>query len=155
MKRMLLIAAGLALPACFAMLAACNSLPTVQQQFQTGCAIVNGDLEIIAASPLLNADQQAKITKMILPANQAICKAGATLNVADLKQFHDSLLPAAIAIVKGAPAIPDQQAILLGLQTFGPMVQALIDQIITATTAATEAAAPAPASTPLAGAPLQ
>jgi len=107
------------------------------------------------ASPLLNADQQAKITKMILPANQAICKAGATLNVADLKQFHDSLLPAAIAIVKGAPAIPDQQAILLGLQTFGPMVQALIDQIITATTAATEAAAPAPASTPLAGAPLQ
>jgi len=46
MKRMLLIAAGLALPACFAMLAACNSLPTVQQQFQTGCAIVNGDLEM-------------------------------------------------------------------------------------------------------------
>lgn len=121
-------------------LAACNSLPTVQQQFQTGCTIVNGDLAIIAVSPLLNADQQAVVAKTILPANQAICKAGATLNVADLKAFHDSLLPAAIAIVQGVPALPNQAAILLGLQTFGPMVQAIIDQVMTA------AAAPVAAS---------
>lgn len=130
MKKMLLIAAGVL--ASVAILAGCNSLPTVQQQFQTGCTIVNGDLAILATSPLLSADQQAAITKTILPANQAICKAGGTLNVADLKQFHDSLLPAAIAIVQGVPAIPNQPAVLLGLQTFGPMVQAIIDQLITA-----------------------
>lgn len=141
MKSMLRIAAGLALAACFVVFAGCNSLPTVQQQFQTGCAIVNGDLSIIATSPLLSPAQQEQITKTILPANQALCKAGATLNVSDLKAFHDSLLPAAIAIVQGVPALPDQQAVLLGLQTFGPMVQALIDQVITA-------AAPAPASSP-------
>ncbi|WP_229699566.1 hypothetical protein [Burkholderia cenocepacia] len=47
------------------------------------------------------------------------------------------------------PALPQQQAILLGLQTFGPMVQALIDQILTTAPLA------AAASTPLAGAPLQ
>jgi hypothetical protein len=129
MKARMLLAAGFA--ACLAF-AGCNSLPTVQQQFQTGCTIVNGDLAIIAASPLLNADQQATITKTILPANQALCKAGATLNVVDLKQFHDSLLPAAIAIVQGVPGIPEQPAVLLGLQTFGPMVQALIDQLIVA-----------------------
>ncbi|MGU7839372.1 hypothetical protein ACV22V_07895 [Burkholderia sp. AW33-5] len=127
---------------------ACNSLPSIQQQVQTGCTIVNGDLTILATSPLLSADQQATISKTILPANQAICKAGAQLNVADLKAFHDSLLPAAITIVQAVPALPQQQAVLLGLQTFGPMVQALIDQILTT-------AAPAAASTPLAGAPLQ
>ncbi|MCA8195495.1 hypothetical protein [Burkholderia vietnamiensis] len=127
---------------------ACNSLPTVQQQFETGCTIVNGDLAILATSSLLNADQQATISKTILPANQAICKAGAQLNVADLKAFHDSLLPAAITIVQAVPALPQQQAVLLGLQTFGPMVQALIDQILTT-------AGPTAASTPLSGAPLQ
>ncbi|CAB3731479.1 hypothetical protein LMG22037_05617 [Paraburkholderia phenoliruptrix] len=141
--KMLRIAAGLALSACFAMLVACNSLPTVQQQFQTGCTIVNGDLAIIAASPLLNAEQQSAITNTILPANQAICKAGGTLNVTDLKLFHDSLLPAAIAIVQGVPALPNQPAILLGLQTFGPMVQALVDQLIAT---AVPASAPVAAS---------
>jgi hypothetical protein len=127
-KRMLLLAAGAL--ASIAILAGCNSLPTVQQQFQTGCTIVNGDLAIIAQSPLLNADQQAVISKTVLPANQAICKAGAQLNVTDLKAFHDSLLPAAITIVQAVPALPDQPAILLGLATFGPMVQAIIDQLI-------------------------
>lgn len=128
MKRMLL-AAGIA--ACVAF-AGCKSLPTAQEQFNTGCTIVNGDLAIIGQSPLLNQAQQDAINKTILPANQAICKGGATLNVSDLKEFHDSLLPAAIAIVQGIPAFPNQPAVLLGLQTFGPMVQAMIDQIIVA-----------------------
>ncbi|MDN8081142.1 hypothetical protein QZN30_17405 [Burkholderia multivorans] len=145
MKKLMLLAAGIIASVA---IVACNSLPTVQQQFQTGCTIVNGDLAILATSPLLNADQQATISKTILPANQAICKAGASLNVTDLKAFHDSLLPAAIAIVQAVPALPNQPTILLGLQTFGPMVQALIDQILTTT-------APTAASTPLAGVPLQ
>lgn len=130
------------------MLVACSSMPSRQQQFQTGCTIINGDLAILVTSPLLNTDQQDTISKTILPANQALCKAGAQLNVADLKAFHDSLLPAAIGIVQAVPALPNQPAVLLGLQTFGPMVQALIDQILTTAT-------PAAASTPLAGAPLQ
>lgn len=146
MKKLMLLAAGIVASLA---IVACNSLPTVQQQFQTGCMIVNGDLAILATSPLLSADQQATISKTILPANQAICKAGAQLNIADLKAFHDSLLPAAITIVQAVPALPQQQAVLLGLQTFGPMVQALIDQILTTT------APSAAASTPLAGAPLQ
>ncbi|AOJ69321.1 MULTISPECIES: hypothetical protein [Burkholderia] len=145
MKKLMLLAAGIVASVA---IVACNSLPTVQQQFQTGCTIVNGDLAILATSPLLNADQQATISKTILPANQAICKVGAQLYVADLKALHDSLLPAAITIVQAVPALPQQQAILLGLQTFGPMVQALIDQLLTA-------AAPAAASTPLAGEPLK
>ncbi|MDN7993592.1 hypothetical protein QZM97_26285 [Burkholderia orbicola] len=129
MKVRMLLAAGVAASIAFA---GCSSLPTVQQQFQTGCTIVNGDLTILGQSPLLTAAQQDAINKEILPANEAICKAGGELNVANLKAFHDSLLPAAIAIVEGVPAIPNQPAVLLALQTFGPMVQALIDQLIVA-----------------------
>lgn len=160
MKRLsMLLAAGIALSAL--LLVGCNSLPTVQEQFQTGCTIVNGDLTIIGQSPLLSATQQGMVNKTILPANQAICKAGAQLNLADLKEFHDSLLPAAVTLVEAVPALPQQQAILLALQTFGPMVQALIDQIITTATptgpasAPVAASVPAAASAPLAGAPLQ
>jgi hypothetical protein len=135
--------------------AACNSLPTVQQQFQTGCTIVNGDLAIIAQSPLLNASQQQALTGVpgdatkpgIIAVNQAICKAGGQLNVTNLKLFHDSLLPAAILIAQGMPPFPQQGAIVLGLQTFGPMVQAIIDQIGAQVINAVPAA---PASAPVA-----
>lgn len=124
MKRLLLC-----LTAVF-VIAGCSSLPTVQQQFATGCAIVNGDLTVLAVSPLLSAEQQTVIATKVLPANLAICKAGAQLNVADLRAFHDSLLPAVTTIVQGLPALPEQQGILLALATFGPMVQAIIDQLI-------------------------
>ena len=145
-SKMLLLAAGLV--ASVALVAGCQNLPTVQEQFNTGCTIVNGDLAILAKSPLLTIAQQQIIAGVpgdptkpgVLPANQAICKAGASLNVASLREFHDSLLPAAIGIVQAVPAIPDQPAVLLALQTFGPMVQALIDELITATTPAAPAA---------------
>lgn len=140
--------------ALLATLAGCNSLPpipTLQQQFQMGCTIVNGDLAVLGASPLLTAAQQDTINKTVLPANEAICKSGGQLNVADLRAFHDSLLPAAIAIVQAAPLIPNQPVVLLGLQTFGPMVQALIDQVAFATKApAASAPVVSPAPTPTA-----
>jgi hypothetical protein len=151
MKSMLLATAGIALSALI--FAGCHSLPTVQKQFQTQCSIVNGDLQTIGTSPLLNAAQQAKVMNVILPANQAICKAGAQLNVADLKAFHDSLLPAVVTIVSGIPdaAFPEKTAVLLALNTFGPMVQAMVDQLITAVaTPASGASAAVPASAPAA-----
>lgn len=129
-------------------LGACSALPTRQQQFATACAMVNNDLAILGASPLLNPTQQDFIAKQVLPANQAICKAGGQLDVTNLKAFHDSLLPGAIAIVQAVPALPDQPLILLALGTFGPMVQQAVDQIITA-------AAPAPASGSLSAAPIK
>jgi hypothetical protein len=77
--------------------------PDRPEAIQTCCTIVNGDLAIRSQSPLLNASQQDVIKKTVLPANQSICKAGAQLNVTDLRAFHDSLLPAAIAIVSRVP----------------------------------------------------
>jgi hypothetical protein len=151
MKRTLLQVAGaLLLVACFA---ACKSLPTLQQQFTTACPVVTADLETLSTSPLIGSADQDALAKAA-KANKAFCAAGGQLNVTDLKAFHDSLLPAAIAVVNSNPLIPDQTAILLVLNTFGPVVQQMIDQIITAATPAA-ASAPAAASTPLAGAPLQ
>lgn len=144
--KMLRIAAGLALAACFALFAGC-SLPSLQQQFATYCGIVNTDLETLGSAPQLTADQQATIMQKVLPANEKICAAGVKVNVSDLKSFHDSLLPVVIAIVQATPALPNQTLILLGLQTFGPLVQMQVDQLITVV-------AP-PASAPPAAAPLQ
>lgn len=148
MKRTLRIAAAGA--ALIALVAGCKSLPTLQEQFNTSCPIVTADLTTLSTSPLVgSSDQKALATAAA--ANAAICAAGGKLNVTDLKAFHDSLLPAAIAVVQNNPIIPDQTLILLALNTFGPIVQQMIDQIITATTApAAAASTPAAASAPAA-----
>jgi hypothetical protein len=146
MKRMLLIAVGLALSA----LAGCANapaLPSLQQQFVQMCPVVNADLAVLAASPTLTVNQQDSI-KQVLVANQLICSTGAQLNVTSLRAFHDSLLPVAVAVVQATPAIPNQPLVLLALQLFGPVVQGLVDQAITVATPAA-ASASAAASVPL------
>jgi len=147
MKKMLLAAGIVALVVS---VVGCKSAPTLQQVFEQGCAAVNVDLANLGNSPLLTADQQDDINKKIIPKNKEICAAGAQLNLTSLKTFHDSLLPIAIGIVQAVPTLPGQPGILLALQTFGPVVQQLIDQIImTAAPAssASDAAAPVGAST--------
>lgn len=130
MKKMLLIAAGIVLSALA--IVGCKSLPTVQEQFTQACTIVNGDLQVIGTSPLVSAADQQTIMEKVLPANKAICAAGGGLNVTNLKAFHDSLLPVAVGIVQSTPTLPDQTLILLALNTFGPLVQAQIDMLLTA-----------------------
>lgn len=151
------IAALAAVCVLFAGCTAAPALPSLQQQFVQMCPVVNADLAVLAASPSLTVAQQDTLKTQIIPANQLICSSGAALNVTNLKAFHDSLLPVAIGIVQATPAIPNQPLVLLALQLFGPVVQGLIDQAITtASGSVTPAtAAPAAASTPLAGSPLQ
>lgn len=126
-------------------LGACSSLPTFQQQFETACPIVTADLTTLSTSTLIgSADKTALSTAAA--ANKSFCAAGGKLNVTDLKAFHDSLLPVAIAVVNGNPLIPNQTAILLVLNTFGPIVQQMVDQIIVAAAPAVPASAPVAAS---------
>ncbi|MBN3811718.1 hypothetical protein [Paraburkholderia sp. Ac-20347] len=126
-------------------LGACSStqLTTAQQLFTSDCAVVNADLQALTTSTLLTADQQSKVADL-LTANKAVCSAVASADVSTLKSIHDSLLPAAILVVSAVPAIPNQPAILLALNTIGPIVQQLIDQAITASTASGDSAASAP-----------
>lgn len=132
MKKMLLIAAGVALSALVGC-ANAPALPSLQQQFTQMCPVVNADLAVLAASPTLTVAQQDSI-KQVLAANQLICSTGAELNVTSLRAFHDSLLPVAVAVVQATPAIPNQPLVLLALQLFGPVVQGMVDQLITAAT---------------------
>jgi hypothetical protein len=129
-------------------LGACSSsqLTTTQQLFASDCSVVNADLLALSTSTLLTADQQGKITDL-LTANKAVCSAVASADVTTLKNINDSLLPAAIIVVSAVPAIPNQPAILLALNTIGPLVQQLVDHAITASTAtSTAASAPVAAS---------
>lgn len=147
MKKIMLLAAGVI--ASVVLIAGCSSvqLTTAQQLFASDCSVVNADLQALSTSTLLTTDQQGKVSDL-LTANKAVCSAVASADVSTLKSIHDSLLPAAIIVVSAVPAIPNQPAILLALNTIGPIVQQLIDQAITLSTAsgATAASAPVAAS---------
>jgi hypothetical protein len=78
--KMLRIAAGLALSACFVLFAGCKSLPTIQEQFTTACPIVTADLTTLSTSPLIGSSDQTSLAKAA-DANKAICAAGGQLNV--------------------------------------------------------------------------
>jgi hypothetical protein len=147
MKRMLL-AAGLALSALFA---GCANqpikIPAPQQLVAAFCPVVNADLKVLSASPLLSADQQALVSK-ILTVNTAVCYAGGQVDVSDLQTLNATLFPALITLVSSIPAIPNQPAILLGLTLAQPILAQVVAQLPVAT-------APAASSTPLAGAPLK
>ncbi len=143
MKNLMLLAAGLI--AAAVAVSACKALPTLKEQFTQSCPIVTADLRTLSTAPFFGSDDQKALAKAA-DANQAICTAGGQINVTNLMAFHDSLLPAAVAIVNGNPLIPDQTAILLVLNTFGPIVQQMIDQVITTAGTATAPAASAPAA---------
>ncbi|WP_414446870.1 hypothetical protein AB4851_08810 [Burkholderia sp. 22PA0099] len=141
MKKMMLLAAGSVAFAALA-LGACKSLPTPASVFAQSCPVVNADLALIGASPLLNQAQRDVVIQTILPANQKICAAGVNVDVSDLKAVHDSLLPLAVAIVQAVP-LPNQGIILLALQSFGPIVQQLIDNLVIVPLTSTMSAAAA------------
>ena len=144
MKRMLLLAAELALAACFVVFAGCSNAPVKlippQQLVTAFCPVVNADLDVLSKSPLLTADQRALLTEKIIPGNQAICTAGGQINVQDLQTFNATLFPALITIVSALPALPNQPAILLSLTLAQPILAQLTAQLA--------AAAPVAASSP-------
>lgn len=144
-SKMLLLAAGLVALIAFA---GCSSLPTVQEQFNTLCPTVTADLQIVATTPLLTADQQ-KVAQVAHDMNVKVCAAGATVNVADLKDLANTALPAVATIIAAIPPTPQfpSTMIALGINTFGPILLQLAEQIAAPLTTA-PAAAPAAASAP-------
>lgn len=142
MKNMLLAAGVLA----SALFAGCATAPaplpllTPQQLAAQLCPVVNADLSALSTSTLLNADQQATLINTIIPANMAVCSAGATLDVASLTKFNSTAFPALISLVQGLPSLPNQPTILLALQ----LAQPLVTQVVNAAVAAATPAASAP-----------
>lgn len=123
------------------------ALPSPQQLAAQLCPVVNADLTALSTSTLLNSTQQAALINTIIPANMAVCAAGATLDVASLTTFNNTAFPALIDLVKGLPTLKDQPTILLALQ----LAQPLVTQVVNAAVAA--ATVPA-SSVPVASAPV-
>lgn len=123
-------------------------IPPAQLAAQV-CPIIKADLLLLespAGAALLSPAQQAKITNTIVPANDAVCAAGATVDLTDLQKFNDTIFPALIQIVSAVPAIPNQPAVLLGLTLAQPILGVIVQQAIAASQATP--AAPAPAARP-------
>jgi hypothetical protein len=144
-----LIAAFAAAVACLSF-AGCATqtklaVPTPQQLADNFCPLVNADLDVLSKSPLLSADQRAELTDKIIPANLAICQAGQTIVVDDLKTFNATIFPALVGLVAALPALPNQPVILLGLTLAQPILTQVINSLPVPTV--TPPAAPsAPAS---------
>lgn len=151
--KMLRIAAGLALAACFAMFAGCANAPLKlippKQLVQDFCPIVNADLKVLAASPLLNPSQQELLngapgdaTKPgIIAINTAVCAAGGAIDASDLQKLNDTAFPALIGLVGALPMLPNQPAILLGLTLAQPILNQVVAQVMPVPAAASAAAA--------------
>jgi hypothetical protein len=151
MKRSLLrtlavAAVGLMISVAFS---ACQSFSAVQPEFNVTCNAITADFKTLSTSPLFNAADQATFAKAAT-ANGNICSASGQLNVANLQDLQNTILPSVTALIQGNPLIPDQTAILLALNTFGPMIQGLVDQAIATAAAAKSASSPTPASAPAA-----
>jgi hypothetical protein len=108
------------------------------------CPIIKADLLLLespAGTALLSPSQQAKVANAIVPANNAVCAAGATVDLTDLQAFNNTIFPALIQIVSAVPAIPNQPAVLLGLTLAQPIIGVIVQQAIAASQATTPASA--------------
>jgi hypothetical protein len=156
--KMLRIAAGFALAACFVVFAGCASGPVKlvppAQLVHDFCPIVNADLAVLDASPLLTASQKQLLDGVpgdpahpgIITVNKAVCAAGATIDATDLQTLNNTAYPALIGLVSALPMLPNQPAILLGLTLAQPILNQIAAQILPA--APTAASAPSASSSP-------
>jgi hypothetical protein len=142
------------------------AIPTPQQLVTDFCPVVNADLKLIAASLLLNASQKQVLNGVpgnasqpgVIAINEAVCAAGGTINVSDLTALNATAFPALIGLVAALPMLPNQPAILFGLQAVAPIVNQITEQIqaaVTAKTATPAVAAASAASAPLAASAIQ
>lgn len=152
-------AIAIAAMAALCLLVACSlfqnqKIPTPQQLVTDFCPVVNADLKLIAASPLLNASQQQVLNGVpgdatkpgVIAMNAAVCAAGGQINVTDLQTLNATGFPALIDLVTALPMLPNQSEILLGLFVAQPILTQIINSLPVPTAPATPASAPVPAS---------
>jgi hypothetical protein len=144
MKRILmLLAAGFAalvLSACAAVQVKPVSIPVIPpaQLAAQVCPIIVGDLDALSSAAglaLLSPDQQAAVANSIKPKVSAVCAASAAVDLTALQSFNSDAFPALIALVSAVPEIPNQPAVLLGLQLAQPIVQAVVANAVAASKA--------------------
>lgn len=148
MKKMLPLAAGVVLSALFALAGCATNAPVKlippAQLVKDFCPIVNADLKLLAASPLLSASQQQALNGVpgdptrpgIIAVNNAVCAAGGAIDATDIQTLNDTAFPALIGLVSALPMLPNQPAILLGLTLAQPILNQIAAQVLPASPAA-------------------
>jgi hypothetical protein len=132
MFKTLCLAAGLVASALFAGCATAPipiTIPTPAQLTADFCPVVNADLAMLSTSTLLTSAQKTLLTTVIIPDNQAVCAAGAAINITDLQTLNATAFPALITLVGALPMIPNQPAILLGLTLAEPILTQIINSL--------------------------
>ncbi|MGU7784865.1 hypothetical protein [Burkholderia sp. PU8-34] len=157
MKKLMLLAAGIV--ASIALIAGCTSAQqqnlaqlaaTAKSQVAQACAVVQPTLLDLSAT--LPADANLKL---LADDNGKLCAAAATLDSTNVQSLVNTVIPQAIGLVGLLPVDPGVQATIR--LAFGAASIALSNWLAVygAPAATAPASAPAAASTPLAGAPLQ
>ncbi|MBR8279809.1 hypothetical protein [Burkholderia vietnamiensis] len=147
MKKLMLLAAGVAAPAF--LLAGCGTAPslTFPQQVAIACGAANGEIAILKADGVFTGGAAATLNDTVQPAITKACAVGATVTSLDLQTIVDSTLPAVKTLID-ASSLPNKAA-----------ADAAIDTAILAFNVAISmhqaASTPPAASTPLAGEPLK
>lgn len=134
-------------------LSACAGAPqlTFAQQVSIACGAANGEIAILKSDGVFTGGAADTLSKTIQPAVDKVCAAGTTAAATDLKSVVNITLPLVKSFVDTSALSQDRKnaadaAIDTGVLAFN---------IAISLAPAVTAAAPAAASTPLAGAPLQ
>jgi hypothetical protein len=150
MKKLLtLLAAGFVALA----LSACSGAPTLTfaQQVAVACGAANGEIAILKGDGVFTGGAEKTLTDTVQPAVDKACSAGASVAKPDLQSLVNATLPLVKSLVDSSSLSPDKMkaadaAIDTGVLAFNIAIS-LAPTVV--------ATAPAAASTPLAGAPLQ
>ncbi|RRA01927.1 hypothetical protein [Burkholderia cepacia] len=165
MKKLMPLAAGIVSSAF--LVAGCQSLGTVQQSpaqiAAVLCPATNSAITQITAfnaamAPALPAagDANATIEKTVKPIVNGVCVAGATITSTSVQALIMQGIPAIAGVVAALPLPPATQTAIQAGFAAAELAANLVGTYESALQAAkTAPAAPAAASTPLAGVPLQ
>jgi hypothetical protein len=148
-KLLTLLAAGLVALA----LSACSGAPTLTfaQQVSIACGAASGEIAILKGDGVFTGGAEKTLTDTVQPAVDKACSAGASVAKPDLQSLVNATLPLVKSLVDSSSLSPDKMkaadaAIDTGVLAFNIAIS-LAPTVV--------ATAPAAASTPLAGAPLQ
>lgn len=133
-KRMLLIAAGLLLSACFA---ACSTTQQadvaqkaqfLQTQVAKACSVVQPTLLSIKAMEVADPAQEAVFTTLA-DLNGKVCAAGATIDPSSVSALVNTTIPAALQVVALVPMDPaTKMGVQVGLIAFQTALSAALVQ---------------------------
>lgn len=146
--------AALAVGIVASMLAACGTNPaavpkitiTPAQFFTAACEPVQ---QALALAPLFSDTLTPAVEKQVsdsTPMVKAACAAGATISIANVKQFGDTVLPAAAAVVSAAPATMISSSDKLKIGGAIALAELSVDTVASIVTNAQAASAPVAAS---------